>query len=397
LSKRAVSASLLRGINRSSVLDYMRQNGPTSCSELARRLNISAPTIARILNDLMKFGLVQSVGHSPEHLIGRPGELFEFDGSKHVVIGLDLGGTKLLGAVTDLEGNIQKEIQNDSCSGDAQKNLNLVHEMVQELIDSNRPSGVDILGVGVGAPGVTRAEEGIVNWAPGLGWRDFPLATRLSESFHLSVFVENDVNLATIGELDFGAGKGVKNLVCIAIGTGIGSGIVIDGALYRGQNQAAGEIGYLPPGIEYLNHHYEQFGAFESLASGKAIGERARQLLVDGGQSSLSERFGAKEVFEAARRQEPWALKIVGEAVNYLALGVAAYACMLNPDMIILSGGVSRASDLLIAPILERIEGVVPFIPKLVASSLGNRAALLGAITLILNQAMEHSAVRTLP
>ena len=375
----------------------MRQSGAVSCSEIARQLNLSTPTVAHILNDLVKLKLIRSVGHRSEHRIGRPSELFEFHGSKHVVIGLDLGGTKLLGAVIDLEGNIQKEIQNASCPGDTQKNLDLVYQIVQELIESNHPSQVDILGVGVGAPGVTRADEGIVTWAPGLGWRDLSLATRLSELFHLPISIENDVNLATLGELDFGAGRGVKNLVCIAIGTGIGSGIVIDGALYRGHNQGAGEIGYLPPGIGYLNHHYDQFGALESLASGKAIGERARQLLLDGGQSSLPDRFGAKEVFEAARRQEAWALKIVGEEVNYLALGVAAYACLLNPDMIILTGGVSRASDLLIAPILERIEGVVPFIPKLVASSLGNRAALLGAIPLILNQAMEYSAVRILP
>jgi glucokinase len=394
LIKRAASAGLLRDINRSSVLDYLRQSGPVSCSEIARQLNMSAPTVTRILNDLLKINWVQSVGQRSEHQVGRPGELFVFNGSKHAVIGLDLGGTKLLGAVTDLQGNIQKEIQNDSCPGDAQKNLDLVDDLVRDLIESNRPSGMDLLGVGVGAPGVTHAEEGIVTWAPSLGWRDLPLATQLSKSFQLPVFVENDVNLATIGELDFGAGKGVENLICIAIGTGIGSGIVIDGALYRGQDQAAGEIGYLPPGVEYLNHRYDQFGALEGLASGKAIAERARQLLLDNGRATPSDQFGAEDVFEAARRQEPWALKIVDETVSYLALGIAAYACLVNPDMIILSGGVSRASDLLIGPILKRIEGVVPFTPKLVASPLGNRAALLGAITLVLNQAMEHSEVR---
>jgi predicted NBD/HSP70 family sugar kinase len=207
----------------------------------------------------------------------------------------------------------------------------------------------------------------------------------------MPVFVENDVNLAAVGELEFGAGKGVENLVCIAIGTGIGSGIVIGGVLYHGHNSAAGEIGYLPPGIEFLNRRYNQFGALESLASGKGIAERARQVLMESGQSSLPSAFGAENVFEAAREQQPWALRTVDEAVNNLALGVAAYACLLDPDMIILSGGVSRASDLLIGPILDRIDGVVPFIPKLVVSSLGNRAAVLGAIPMVLHQTMECS------
>ncbi|MGD0613053.1 MAG: ROK family protein [Anaerolineales bacterium] len=128
----------------------------------------------------------------------------------------------------------------------------------------------------------------------------------------------------------------------------------------------------------------------ESLASGKGIAERARLVLMESGRARSFCAPEAEEVFAAARKGEPWALKVVDETVDYLALGVAAYACLLDPDVIILSGGVSQASDLLVGPIMDRINGVVPFKPKLVALSLGNRAVLLGAIPMMLHQTIAY-------
>jgi glucokinase len=338
-----------------------------------------------ILDDFLRVNLVHPVDDRQEMQGGKPSELFEFSGEKHAVIGLDLGGTKLLGALINLRGHNLKEIRRDSCPGDPQKNIDLVVLIVEELIASSQSFGVRIIGIGVGAPGITNSQEGQVVWAPGLGWRNLPLASILSGIFHLPVRLENDVNLATIGEAEYGVGRGAKNLVCISIGTGIGSGILIGGALYHGSHNTAGEIGYLPPGVTYLNRHYEQFGALESLASGRGIAERARQILLEEGHDLSAFTPDAEEVFAAARRGESWALKVVDETVDHLALGVAAYACLLDPDVIILTGGVSQASDLLIDRILDRIDGVVPYKPKLLVSPLGNRAALLGAVPLLLN------------
>ena len=245
-------------------------------------------------------------------------------------------------------------------------------------------------------PGITLGPEGIIAWAPSLGWRDLPLGQILSERFHEPVFVENDVNLAALGEWGFGAGRGAQSLVCITVGTGIGAGIIIDGALHRSHNQAAGEIGYLPPGLEFLGRCYDRFGALESQASELGIAERGRQILEKEGIPVPAEGLSAEDVFAAARSGESWAQQVIGETAEYLSLAIASVSTLLDPEIIVLGGGVARSADLLIEPILQRLEGVVPSLPCLAASPLGRRAAAMGAIMLVLNATTERYVVRRL-
>jgi predicted NBD/HSP70 family sugar kinase len=256
-----------------------------------------------------------------------------------------------------------------------------------------RATPKNIRGIGIGAPGVTYYEEGIVQWAPSLGWRDFPLKSRLEADLHLPVIVDNDVNLAALGELWFGVGQNVNNLVVIAIGTGIGSGVVLDGGIYRGSHEAAGEIGYLLPERACLGKVYDGFGALEQLASGTGIARRAQKFFNH--EAPVGQR-NAEEVFEAARRKEEWALTVVDETVDYLAQAVAAVSVCFDPDIIVLGGGVSRSADLLVGPILARLEGAIPIKPQLVASSLGYRATVMGSIINLLHHTSDFYVVRKL-
>jgi len=393
--KQAASASLLRNLNRSAVLDLFLQNQVISRSQIARKLNMSLPTALRIIAELEDRNLVRPAGYSQETALGRPSALLEFNGGAYAVIGLDLGGTKMLGATMDLSGTTQAEISLPASPGGAQDNLELVYELIERLLASPRPVEQQILGIGIGAPGVTLVNQGIVTWAPSLGWRDLPLKSLIADRFKLPVYVDNDVNLAALGELRYGAGRGVKNLVAIAIGTGIGAGIILNGTLFRGTNQAAGEIGYLPPGIEFLNRHYDQFGALEILASGSGIAERGRRNLERTRRFYQGTDFNAEGVFNAARQGEAWALDTISETIDYLALAIAATACLLNPEVITIGGGVARSADLLIEPIVQRIQGVIPFVPRIVASPLGQRASLLGSIILVLNEVMDYAVVNS--
>jgi glucokinase-like ROK family protein len=296
----------------------------------------------------------------------------------------------MFGAVADLAGTIQHEILmplEDSGEGNS---VECRCSLIQTLLDAPRPSDQCIRGIGVGAPGVTLGQEGVVTLAPGLGWRDLPLKAILSEHFNLPVFVENDVNLAALGELRFGAGQGVDDLVYIAVGTGIGAGIIIDGALCRGHIGAAGEIGYMLVGLDFLGQRYDQFGALETLASGTGIAERARQILAEESIPLPPAGLDAEYVFTAARAGHSWAHRVVDETVDYLSLAIANVNALLNPEVVILGGGVARSADLLIEPILRRLEGVVPYVPQVVASPLGRWAAIMGAITLVLNATNEH-------
>ncbi|GAB4545780.1 MAG: ROK family protein [Anaerolineae bacterium] len=394
--RQGATASTMRKINRSAILDLLRQRGPISRSQIARQLHMSVPTVMRIVDDLMKEDLVrvQGIGESTG---GRPGTLLEFNGNAYAVVGVDLGGTKMFGTVADLAGTIQHELyipheDNGSCDC-----LERLCELIETLLDAPRPQGQRIRGIGVGAPGITLTPEGIVTWAPSLGWRDLPLQQILRDRFGLPVFVENDLNLIALGEWGFGAGQGTQNMVSIAVGTGIGAGIIIGGTLYRGHHQAAGEVGYLLPGVEFFGRTYDQFGALESLASGLGVAQRARQLLEQQKRPLPSQELDAHQVFAAARNGEDWAQQVVNETVDYLSLAIASISALLDPEVIVLGGGVARSADLLIDPILQRLEGRIPCIPRLVASSLGRRAAAMGAIMLVLNSTTEYFVVRRLP
>jgi glucokinase-like ROK family protein len=381
----------MRSINRSAILDLIRENGPIARSQIAQQLSMSLPTVMRIVDELIAEDLVHPHG-SAEPTRGRPRPLLDFNGQAYAVVGVDLGGTKMFGTLADLNGSVQHEvyIPHDEKSTSQSKYgtddcLERLCELIQQLLDVPRPPGQRIRGIGVGVPAITLTPEGIVTWAPSLGWRDLPLKKILADRFAMPVLVENDVNLAALGEWGFGAGRGTQNMVCIAVGTGIGAGIIIGGALYAGHNQAAGEIGYLPPSIEYLRHCYDQFGALENLASGTGIAARARQLLEKEGLPVPAEGLSAEDVFNAARRGEAWARQVVGDTVDYLSLAIADISSLLNPEMVVLGGGVARSADLLIEPIQERLQGVVPFVPRVVASSLGRRAAAMGAIMRVLH------------
>jgi glucokinase-like ROK family protein len=386
----------MRNINRSAILELLRERSPISRSQIARQLNMSVPTVMRIVNDLMDEDLVRMRGMS-ESTGGRPSVLLEFNGDAYAVVGVDLGGTKMFGTVADLSGEIQHERYIPHDEDGACDCLERLCQLIETMLNAPRPSGQRIRGIGVGAPGVTLTPEGIVTWAPSLGWRDLPLQQILRQRFDLPVFVENDLNLIALGEWGFGGGRGTQNMVSIAIGTGIGAGIIIGGALYRGHNQAAGEVGYLPPGVKFLGQRYDQFGALESLASGTGIAKRACQLLEQEKKSISPQGLTAHHVFAAAREGEAWAEQVITETVDYLSLAIASISVMLDPEVVVLGGGVARSADLLIDPILGRLEGTVPFVPRLVASTLGRRAAAMGAIMLVLNATLQHYQVKRLP
>jgi predicted NBD/HSP70 family sugar kinase len=392
--KFSASASLMRRLNRSAILDLIREEGTIARTQIGHRLNLSLPTVMRIVDDLIEDGLVMD-GGAAESTGGRPRSLLKFNGRVAAVVGVDLGGTQMFGTVADLGGTIQAEEYLARDGEDGPGNLEHLFKLIDRLLAAPRPSGQAIRGIGIGAPGITQHEEGIVTWAPSLNWRDLPLKQLLSERYNLPVFVENDVNLAALGEYGFGSCKGAASLVLLAVGTGIGAGIIIDRQIYRGYHQSAGEIGYLPPDSSYLSHRREGFGALESLASVTGIAQRAHQALQHM-QISQPADIDGEEVFNAARRGETWAQSVVIETASYLSLAVAAISTLIDPEVVILGDGAAPSADLLIPLIQERLAGVIPVVPWLKPSSLGFRAAVMGAIMMILDATTEHVSIQHL-
>jgi glucokinase-like ROK family protein len=389
--KVTATSELIRTINRSTILDLIREKGPISRAELSRKVGVSQSTVMRVVDELTDEELVLPAG-SGKSTGGRPGSLVEFNETGFAVVAVDLGGTKIYGSLTDLGGTIQHEISVPS----VQESLSELIRLIDSLLKTPRPSGQKVMGIGIGAPGVT-LPNGVVTLAPGLGWKSMSLKSILAERFDYPVYVENDVNLAALGEYGFGAGRGVQNLVSIFVGTGIGAGIIIGGALYRGHNCSAGEIGYMVPSTEFLGKEYAGFGALEDVASGTGIADKARGVLMEVDGSIPTDDLTAKDVFEAARSGEDWAVRIVDETVDYLTIAVANVSAFLDPEMIVLSGGVMESADLIFEPVQARLEGLMPKLPELVLSSLGPKATVLGATMLVMTAVTGSTAVKQLP
>lgn len=395
LHQRTINATEMRGINRSSILEMIRRESPIARATIAKRLGVSLPTVMRIVDELIEEGFVRSQGET-EWSGGRRRPLLEYNADGYVVLGVDMGGSNIYGAISDLGGNIVDETNLERHGASGEECYSLLTTLIDTLLNSPGMQGRRARGIGVGAPGITLHREGIVKWAYTLNWKDFPLKARLAERYSLPITVDNDVNLAALGELWFGAGQNSQNMILVFIGAGIGAGIIVDGALYRGSSEASGEIGHMIPGREFLGKSYQDFGALESVASGTGMVERARVDLRSNPGSMDLDHLLAEDVFEAARQGQKWAWTIVDDAIDYLAIAIANLSVSYDPELIVLGGWVTRFADMLVDPILLRIKGTIPTLPRLMVSNLGLRATVMGAITTVLHNTSNFYVVHKL-
>ena len=390
-----ISAAGMRTINRTAIIDLIRRESPLSRSYISKTLGISLPTVMRFVDELIEEKLVKQLAET-EKTGGRRRALIELNTRENAVIGINLGDNNSFGVIANIGGTILKEMETPRTSRDPEKNLAELIHIIDELLNSPEINGMRVLGIGVGAPGVTRHKEGVVVWAPTLNWREFPLRERLAEKFHLPIIVDNDVNMAALGEMFYGAGKDLKNIVVLSLGAGTGSAVVVDGFLYRGAHEAAGEIGYELPDRESLRGPRTGFGSMEKVASGISVVERARQQLAGSLPDKKLKKINTKTIIEAIRQSEDWVKPIYEDVVDYLAMMVSSLSSIIDPEVIIFTGGFSTLGDLFIPDILQRLEGLQPagVVLNLVKSPLGLRGCALGAITIVLSHTTEQFVVR---
>ncbi|GAA3663381.1 ROK family glucokinase [Nonomuraea antimicrobica] len=266
-----------------------------------------------------------------------------------LTIGVDIGGTKVAAGVVDDQGEIVEHTLRPTAADRPDVVAETVVDVVRELSE-----GREIEAVGVGAAGFVDETRSVVRFAPNLAWRDEPLQKKISDLVGLPVVIENDANAMAWGETRFGAGRGQSHVVCVTLGTGIGGGLVIDGALYRGRWGMGAELGHMQvlPGGRLCG--CGNVGCWEQYASGQALvkdareiaeaePERARTLLgLAGG------KIEGEEVTEAARLGDDASLAAFRSLADWLGQGMADLAALLDPGCFIVGGGVSRAADLFI-------------------------------------------------
>jgi predicted NBD/HSP70 family sugar kinase len=385
----AGDATLLRKLNESAVLELIRRDGPITRSDVSRRLHLSLPTITRIVTDLIEENLVRELP-AADSRGGRRPALLEFNHRANLVIGVYVG-KQTIGALADLDGQIIERRSQLSLPGD--EGIDRLISLIDELHRRAASLDLAVRGAGVGVPSIVTYPAGVVALAPGLGWRNLPLKGRLEEAFPFPILVENEINLIALGESWRGAGQGIRNLICISLGTGIGAGLILGGQLYRGAHSAAGEVGYLVPDTQYLGSRANGFGTLESLADRNALAARARAHLASGASSTLAalpgQELTAEQVLVAARAGDVLARDAVSETLDYLCLAIANLACIVDPERIVLSGDLAEYANWLIEPIGARIEGLVPVMPEIVASELKMDAAVLGAVAAVMRETSD--------
>jgi len=312
------------------------------------------------------------------------------------VVGIDLGGTKIYAALAKLDGELVAEII-EPTEKDGKALLAQLLNIVKKVLDRGGISREKVLGIGIGAPGTIDFKTGTVITAPNLPWENYPLKIKMQAELRLPVEVENDANLAALGEFKYGAGRGFKDLVYVTVSTGVGAGIIIGGQLYRGSSGSAGELGHtvVEPGGPKCNCGKK--GCLEVMASGTAIGRMARQLVDDGfGQGILKlaggkkENITAKTVGNAFLAGDTEARAILEEVAFYLGIGLSNVINLLNPALLVLGGGVINIGE----PFLELVnnELALQVLPQphkdltLRKAQLGAKTGVMGAVALALER-----------
>jgi glucokinase len=389
---QTIAQADMRNINRSAVLEYLRSVKTASRTEIASALKISLPSSARIIEQLIDWRLVRSTGRK-ETGRGRSRDLLELNIEENLVIGIDMGGSHLGGGLVNLGGEILSQVWDATPTGSGEENFQRLVDFLQTLLKQSEKHASRIRGIAIGVPGILESRSGTVKLAPGLAWYDFPLLEKLGQVTDLPVILENDVNLATLGEAWFGAGQGVRDMVMVVIGTGIGAGIILDGKLHRGANDACGEIGYFVPGIQFLDNQYPGFGALESVASGKGVADQAARIWPQYHNGQAAPKMKAEDVFQSAQDGQEWAVKVVNETVDYLSLALANVIVCLDPELVIIGGGITGSSNMLLEPIRKRLAGVIPKVPRIEESQLKDKAAILGAVVRVFQRYTDYSVV----
>ena len=270
------------------------------------------------------------------------------------VVGVDMGGTKILSAVIDAEGNI---LGTAKVSTKAEERTSVVigriAGSIEKAISKSNVDKASIQAIGIGAPGPLDPETGVVIFAPNLGWRDVPLKAELEGRTGLPTFVDNDVNVGTLGEHAFGAAQGVENVVGIFVGTGIGGGIILNGELFHGASKTAGEVGHIIVKAGGPRCGCGTRGCLEAIASRTAMAKQFRKAIEKKGKKSVLTKLTDGDLsvirsgvlVKAIRAKDKLTLKVFKKVTRYLGIGVGSIVNFLNPDMIVLGGGVVEALD----------------------------------------------------
>lgn len=354
---------LIRRINRTLILNTVKEKQPISRVQISKTLKLSKTTVSAIVEELIKKKLLVEYGDcaSPSG-VGRPSTMLGFNPKSAYCIGVDIGGTKLLLLITDLVGNITYEVKIPT--------KNRVEELIGIIENALNESGIKqelVFGMGIGVPGTVMADGTVVR-AKALCWNNLPLQKMMNDYFPFPVYVGNDVNLAALGERWLGSGDQTDDMLFIALGTGIGSAMVCGGQLIYGAQGRAGEIGY------YLESRDAEEGNLNQLGKQGVLEQKCSGTALDQYEG------GAEALFLSYSRGEANVTEIIEKFIRDFSVAIANSISLLNPSKVVIGGGVSDSMGAVIHRIREEVSKMTPIQADVCLANLGGKAGALGAI-----------------
>lgn len=372
----------IRDINRQIVLNYVRDRAPISRAEIARETNLQRSTVSSIIDSLEKAGLIEEIGAGTS-TGGRKPTLLRIKTGDPVAIGVDVTPRKTTIAVADLSGKVlEQESFPTSPNADF-----MSEQLIKHVAEMAAKCGGDDLEVGISLPGVTDQASGNVLYVPYFKWRDWDIAHRINEVTGLRVTIDNDANAIALAELWFGREKirNVRNFITVLVAEGVGTGIVFEGQIYRGETGDAGEFGHMIVGDSApVDCSCGSRRCWEAHASNAAVIQRYKGLFGESASMNGTE-FG--RIIDLANSGEEQALQALGETAKYIGIGISNLVVGLSPQAVVVSGGIIDAWDLIADEVHDAVEkSIRRRLPKtaITASSLGTRPTLIGAISLVL-------------
>ena len=396
------NARYINKMNKIKIINLIRNNEGISRADLSKKTGLSAPTVSRIVENLINEDLVNEIGEGESHGGRRP-TLLKFSDYNNFIIGIDLGTTNIHGLLSDFNAKIIAEVKKPTY---VEQGFKIIMERTADIIDElrNHPAakGKRIYGIGMAVAGLINREKNIVEFSPDFHWHEVDVVGTLSQKHNdIPIIFDNVTRVMALGEMCYGLGKEFKNLIFVNVGYGIGAGIIINGKPLYGPLGMAGEFGHIT--LEKnspIQCDCGNFGCLEALASGNAIAKaaqrelkaKAESVLLDICQGDIS-KISAELVANAAKQGDSFAWNIFDKAMEYLGLGIAALINLFSPEVVVIGGGVAQAGDILFDKVrktvnsrsLNKISSEVIIKP----ATFGMKAAVMGAISLILSEVLN--------
>lgn len=385
----------MKSLNRSLVLNTIRIHESISRSEIAKKTKLTPPTVTNIVNELLKESLVveKEPGVSSG---GRKPILLTINSGSRCVIGIDVGVKKIRCALSDLNGRlIIKKLETIPTQLTKALFLTCLKNILTDFLQEIGAMREKVIGIGIAMHGIVDSEAGISLFAPSLMLENIPVKAELEAAFGLPVRIENDAKALAIGEKWFGNGKEVNDLITINIGEGIGAGVILNNRLYHGQDSLAGEIGHTIIDLDGPRCSCGNFGCFQTLASGQALRERALKEISLGQKTMLLEKaagdletIDGQMIYDCALAGDALSIQVLHQTARYIGVGIVNMIHFLNPSLVIIGGGVSKAKEFILEPIREVVERKAltqkAKQSDVIISALGEEGSLIGAVTLVL-------------